>query len=146
MDEKKRDRGGGGGVGGGFMVPRQFMELGPAATAETDEPSQSSSEGRSRDRSGSPHNNTEVVSKEFHSQNSINNREIVPLDHDKTDFGDGRIRREESPDRSSQGWGPNKLPKLPTSNNVEQSSEATMRKARVSVRARSEAPMVINHS
>lgn len=143
MDEKKHDLGGGGGSGGGdgggFIVPRQFMDLGPAATAETDEPSQSSSEGRSRDRAGSPHNNAEVVSK-----NNINSREIVPLDHDKTDFGDGRVRREESPDQSSQGWVPNKLPKLPTSKNVDQSSsEATMRKARVSVRARSEAPMVI---
>ncbi|XXG67818.1 hypothetical protein AAC387_Pa06g1075 [Persea americana] len=145
LDEKKHDLGGagggggggGGGDGGGFIVPRQFMDLGPAATAETDEPSQSSSEGRSRDRAGSPHNNAEVVSK-----NNINSREIVPLDHDKTDFGDGRVRREESPDQSSQGWVPNKLPKLPTSKNVDQSSEATMRKARVSVRARSEAPMI----
>nr|URH10323.1 WRKY54 [Phoebe bournei] len=141
MDEKKRDLGGGGGGGGGdgggFIVPRQFMDLGPAATAETDEPSQSSSEGRSRDRAGSPHKNAEVVSK-----NNINSREIVALDHDKTDFGDGRVRREESPDQSSQGWVPNKLPKLPTSKNVDQSSEATMRKARVSVRARSEAPMI----
>ncbi|KAG8365391.1 hypothetical protein BUALT_Bualt18G0099800 [Buddleja alternifolia] len=37
---------------------------------------------------------------------------------------------------------PNKAPRLDPSNTVEQSSEAIMRKARVSVRARSEAPMI----
>lgn len=142
MGEKKRDDADGSGDGGGVIVPRQFMDLGPVATAETDEPSQSSSEGRTPERSVSPHNNAEVVSKEFNPQNGVNNREIVPLDHDKADFRDGRIGREESPDGSSQGWVPNKVSKLPTSKNVDQSTEATMRKARVSVRARSEAPMI----
>ncbi|KAL3624994.1 DNA binding domain [Castilleja foliolosa] len=41
--------------------------------------------------------------------------------------------------QESDAWGPNKAPKLSPSNAVEQS---TMRKARVSVRARSEAPMI----
>ncbi|GER52920.1 WRKY transcription factor [Striga asiatica] len=49
-----------------------------------------------------------------------------------------RAGREESPE--SEGWGPQKAAKL--AKPVEQQSEATMRKARVSVRARSEAPMV----
>ncbi|KAF8414121.1 hypothetical protein HHK36_002120 [Tetracentron sinense] len=107
LEEKKGD------VGEGLIVPRQFMDLGLAATAEMDEPSQSSSEGRTRDGSGSPRNI------------------------------DKRIGREESPEQGLQGWVPNKVPKLnPSSESVDQSTEATMRKARVSVRARSEAPMI----
>ncbi|XP_010252466.1 PREDICTED: probable WRKY transcription factor 31 [Nelumbo nucifera] len=135
LEGKKQD------AGGGPMVPRQFMDLGPAATADTDEPSQSSSEGRSRDRSGSPHNNAvEVVSKEYRQQKNNSSNEIVPFDQDKGDFGEGRgIGREESP---NQGWAANKIPKLNPSKNADQSTEATMRKARVSVRARSEAPMI----
>ncbi|XP_031092622.1 probable WRKY transcription factor 31 [Ipomoea triloba] len=54
--------------------------------------------------------------------------------------------REESPEKgSSSGWGPNKVPRLdhgPESSSVDQATEATMRKARVSVRARSDAPMI----
>lgn len=50
-----------------------------------------------------------------------------------------------SPDQSFQGGPPNKVPKFNSSQDVEQASEAMsmMRKARVSVRARSEASMVI---
>nr|WGV38210.1 WRKY [Loropetalum chinense var. rubrum] len=116
--------------GGGLMVPRQFMDLGLAATAatETDDHSLSSSEGRSRDGPGSPVNNVEVVSKEL----------------EKKEFGRG-----DSPaDHVSKSWStststtPNKVPRLDSSKNVDASTEATMRKARVSVRARSEAPMI----
>lgn len=108
--------------GHGLMVPRQFMDLGLAgATAETDEASLSSSEGRSgQERSRSPMNNVEAST------------------------GGSNIGREDSPEKGSQGWGPNKVPRLNhnTPKNVDQATEATMRKARVSVRARSEAPMV----
>lgn len=116
---------------GGVIVPRQFMDLGlaAAAAADADEPSLSSSEGRSHDRSGSPNNNTEVASKEFGLRKSGNSEE-----------GRG-TGREDSPDQGSQGWGANKVPRFNSSKNVDQ-TEATMRKARVSVRARSEAPMV----
>ncbi|KAI8000771.1 WRKY transcription factor 6 [Camellia lanceoleosa] len=102
--------------GGGPVVPRQFMDLGPSATAETDDqPSHSSSEERTQ--SASPHPNN-------------NKKDMVPL-----------VGREESPE--SEGWVPNKVPKLnPSKTNVDQATEATMRKARVSVRARSEAPMI----
>jgi hypothetical protein len=95
-------------VDGKAMGPRQFMDLGLAATAaastaQTDETS--SEEGRRGAQSRSPVN-----------------------------CDDGR---EESPDnRSDQG--PSKDPKLIDS----AAAEATMRKARVSVRARSEAPMI----
>ncbi|XP_022865069.1 WRKY transcription factor 6-like isoform X1 [Olea europaea var. sylvestris] len=51
-----------------------------------------------------------------------------------------KIGRAESPE--SDSCGPNKIPKLNPSNPVDQSTEATMKKARVSVRARSEAPMI----
>uniref|UniRef100_A0A5B6ZKV7 Putative WRKY transcription factor 31 n=1 Tax=Davidia involucrata TaxID=16924 RepID=A0A5B6ZKV7_DAVIN len=107
------------GNNGGLIVPRQFMDLGLAAIADTDEPSLSCSEGRRRspDRSRSPVNNVEAVSKDLY-------------DHDqKKEYG-----REDSPD--------NKVPRLNSSKNVDQAAEATMRKARVSVRARSEAPMI----
>lgn len=57
--------------------------------------------------------------------------------------GKHELGREESPESESQGWGPNKVQKVNPSNAMDQSTaEATMRKARVSVRARSEAPMV----
>ncbi|KAF8409591.1 hypothetical protein HHK36_005669 [Tetracentron sinense] len=134
LEEKKNEE------SGGKMIQRQFMDLGPAATGETDEPSQSSSEGRTHDPSRSPHTNVEVASKEnrLPHKNSSNN-EAVTFDKDRSEVGNGR---DESPDHGSQGWGPNKVPKMNPSKNVEQSTEATMRKARVSVRARSEAPMI----
>ncbi|KAF8410760.1 hypothetical protein HHK36_003297 [Tetracentron sinense] len=102
MEEKKNE------VGGGLMLPRQFVDLGHAATTgETDEPSHSSSEGRTSNRSRSPqiNVNVEVASKEYRA---------------------------------------NKVAKLNPTENVDQSTEATMRKARVSVRARSEAPMIMD--
>lgn len=112
---------------GAPVVPRQFMDLGPGAIAETDEVSHSSSEDRTI--SGSPRNNN----------NNVKNNEIVLHDSER----DGkRVGRDESPESESQGWVPNKAPKLSPSKPVDQSTEATMRKARVSVRARSEAPMV----
>ncbi|KAL0442957.1 UNVERIFIED_CONTAM: WRKY transcription factor 6 [Sesamum latifolium] len=103
-------------VNGGPIVPRQFLDLAPAAAAANqmaDEHSNSSSEERTL--SGSPHNMMEP------SRNK-------------------RIGREESPE--SEGWAPNKTLKLNSTKPVDQSAEATMRKARVSVRARSEAPMI----
>lgn len=100
-------------AGAGGSVPRQFMDLAPGATAG--EPSNSSSGERTI--SGSPHNTLEG------SRNKRNGRD-------------------ESPE--SETLGPNKAPKIntPPAKLVDQSAEATMRKVRVSVRARSEAPMV----
>lgn len=109
------------------------MDLGPStATAETDEQlSNTSSEERTR--SATPQKSAEIAP--FHDQ-----------ENSTTSFRDGkRIGREESPQSETQGWVPNKVPKLNSSNSKtidQQSTEATMRKARVSVRARSEAPMV----
>lgn len=123
------------------MVPRQFMDLGPSA--ETDEISNSSSEERTR--SVTPQNH-------FETANSTKNNgklEMVPHDQENSSFRDGkRIGGDESPESESQGWNPNKVQKLNPASSankaIEQSAEATMRKARVSVRARSEAPMVCN--
>ncbi|OVA03405.1 DNA-binding WRKY [Macleaya cordata] len=119
------------------VVPRQFMDLGLAATAETDELTQSSSD------SGSPQNNLEVVSNEYRSQkNAGSNNEIIPFDQDKSEYSRG-IGKEESSDQASQGWVPSKVPKMNAPKTEDQTTtEATMRKARVSVRARSEAPMI----
>ncbi|MBA0865909.1 hypothetical protein Goshw_016366 [Gossypium schwendimanii] len=115
------------------VVPRQFMELVPhSGTAETDEMTHPSSEERTR--SGSPPNNVEVASKD-----SIKGKnEISQFTQEERDGK--RIDREESPE--SDGWGPNKAQKLNPAKPIEQSTESTMRKARVSVRARSEAPMI----
>ncbi|KAF3789434.1 WRKY transcription factor 6 [Nymphaea thermarum] len=113
--------------GGRSITPRQFLDPGPGSGAvDTEETLQSSSEERSHEQSASPINNMEVVSREMVSVHSP--------DH----------LREESPDRASQGWISNKSPKLSQTqkSSIEQAAEATMRKARVSVRARSEAPMI----
>ncbi|XVF27919.1 hypothetical protein REPUB_Repub14bG0151000 [Reevesia pubescens] len=120
-----------------LIVPRQFMDLGPSGAAETDELSHHSS-SEERTRSGSPPNNVEVVSKDYIKSKN----EIVPFDQETSSFRqDGkRIGREESPE--SESWGPNKVQKLNPAKPIDQSTEATMRKARVSVRARSEAPMI----
>ncbi|KAL4555542.1 hypothetical protein LXL04_038164 [Taraxacum kok-saghyz] len=107
-----------------MIVPRPFMDLGLAAptAVETEEISQSSSDGHD-EHSRSPTLHT----------NSTN------IDH-----------REESPEQGSQAirTGSNKVPRLSSSKNnnsstnIDQATEATIRKARVSVRARSEAPMI----
>ncbi|KAJ8764617.1 hypothetical protein K2173_006699 [Erythroxylum novogranatense] len=124
-DQEKKHSGNG-------VVPKQFMDLGLAAAAgavDTDELSQSSSE---EERSRSPGNNAE---------NGNNNEESVVVDHDKKGLGRGIDEREDSPDQGSQGWAPNKIARFNTSKNIDQ-TEATIRKARVSVRARSEAPLI----
>ncbi|MCL7042329.1 hypothetical protein MKW94_025221 [Papaver nudicaule] len=127
------------------MIPRQFMDLGLATTnTEVDELSHSSSEGKSRDRSRTPTNvNVE--------ESSLQKKEMVLFDHqEKSELGSSRDN-EDSLDHPSQDWVPNKIAKFNSSlKNVEpqqqqqqqQPMEATMRKPRVSVRARSEAPMI----
>lgn len=114
------------------MVPRQFMDLGlvaAAAAGDTDDLSLSTSEGgRSRDRSRSPGNNVE------------NNNEdgALVFDQDKKGFARGADHREDSP---GQGWASNKVARLNSAKTIDQ-TEATIRKARVSVRARSEDAMI----
>ncbi|MBA0811208.1 hypothetical protein Gohar_003132 [Gossypium harknessii] len=120
-----------------LIVPRQFMDLRPSGIAETDhEPSHSSSEERTP--SGSPPNNVQVTSPKdcLKTKNPVSQ-----LDQVSSSFRDGkRTGREESPE--SENLGRNKLQKMNPSKPIDQATEATMRKARVSVRARSEAPMI----
>nr|QQV37215.1 WRKY transcription factor [Boehmeria nivea] len=110
---------------------RQFLDLGPSSA--TDDPAasnNSSSSSEDRTRSATPQNKDVA---QFDLQDNSSNFRSSDAK---------RIGREESPDSE---WGPNKVPKLnPSTNNkpIEQSADATMRKARVSVRARSEAPMI----
>ncbi|KAK4421355.1 WRKY transcription factor 6 [Sesamum alatum] len=97
---------------GGVLVPRQFLDLSPRLTNQTAD-EQSNSSSEERTLSG-----------QGNAESSRNKR----------------IGREESPE--SEGWASNKAPKLNLAKPVDQSTEATMRRARVSVRARSEAPMI----
>ncbi|KAI8525083.1 hypothetical protein RHMOL_Rhmol13G0200300 [Rhododendron molle] len=112
----------------GSVVPRQFMELGPSATTETDDQPSNTTSSEERTHSGSLHNHK---------------NEMLPFGHHQDNKAKG-IGREESPE--SEGWVPNKAPKLSNGSSktsIDQAAtEATMRKARVSVRARSEAPMI----
>lgn len=113
------------------MIARQFLEAGLGGSDDVEEAEEagddvSNSSSDERTQSASPH----------HQNKNINN-------NGKNEIG----TREESPDSESH-----KVPKLQklnpsSSNSIDQSTtatttEAAMRKARVSVRARSEAPMV----
>ncbi|KAF5758808.1 putative transcription factor WRKY family [Helianthus annuus] len=130
-DHKTTGNDGGGGKGGGevMVVPRPFMDLGLAAPAavETDENSQSSSEGRSHDE----HSRSPTL---------VSNNLIDQSREESSEHG-SHVTRDAS----------NKVPRLScsknntntnTNTNIDQATEATIRKARVSVRARSEAPMI----
>ncbi|CAL1407095.1 unnamed protein product [Linum trigynum] len=121
--------------GGAVVVPRQFMDLGLAnssaaaggggTTGDTDDLSLSSSEGRSRDRSRSPPTAAEEGS-----------TMMAAFEGEKK-----AAASEESPDQGGWGGG-NKVARFNNSPKSVDQTEATIRKARVSVRARSEAPMI----
>ncbi|XP_010473445.1 PREDICTED: WRKY transcription factor 6 [Camelina sativa] len=100
------------------IVPRQFIDLGPTrAVGEGEEASNSSSEEKTRSGGSSPAERR---------SNEVRDRK--------------RLGREESPETES-----NKIQKVNSTNPAtfdQSAAEATMRKARVSVRARSEAPMI----
>lgn len=126
-DDRKTIHDGGGG-GEHVMVPLMDLGFSAPTAIETDENSQSSSEHDENSRSPPIHNNKMIA------------------------------QGDESPEQGSQGVkvGSNKVPRLSasktnTNNNtsttsIDQATEATIRKARVSVRARSEAPMVLFYS
>ncbi|CAA7408398.1 unnamed protein product [Spirodela intermedia] len=126
------------------IVPRQFMDLGLASVA--DEASNSSTEEGSPGRCDSPPSNADVASTDYRLQMTgvkAGDGDAAAFDHDKPgdadDGGEDSTGREES-----HGWASNKVPKInPTATAAsEPPQEAIMRKARVSVRARSEAPMI----
>jgi hypothetical protein len=134
---------------------RQFLDLGPStATVETtdDQVSNNSSSSEERTRSATPqnNNNNNIVQDVKYNNSTTTLKDGIPFDnqdHSSASYRDcKRVNRDESPESESQGWASNnnKVPKLnhPPSKPIEQSPDATMRKARVSVRARSEAPMI----
>lgn len=131
-----------------LIVPRQFMDLRLVTNGDADEnPLSTLMEGRSRDSPGSPGKTAEVMAPEFLMSKSGNLKyEELALHQDKKEDGSKIGRGDHSPDHASQEWSPpNKVPRFnPTKDHVhhDQTEAATMRKARVSVRARSEAPMV----
>ncbi|XP_028808364.1 probable WRKY transcription factor 31 [Neltuma alba] len=105
----------------GTLVSRQFIDLGLASIndgeANSDEHSLSSSMRRSNDRSRSP---LEVECR-------------AKIGSDEKEFNKGTETEQEA-DKINQKYSPPR--------NVDDQLEATMKKARVSVRARSEAPMI----
>ncbi|XP_076919287.1 WRKY transcription factor 6-like [Bidens hawaiensis] len=115
-DHKTNNDGGGGEL---MVVPRQFMDLGlaaPGAAVETDENSQSSSDERSR----SPTQQEESSEQGSH----------------VTRDGSNKVPRLSSNSSNNNNNNNN------NNNSIDQATEATIRKARVSVRARIEAPMI----
>ncbi|XP_057544836.1 probable WRKY transcription factor 31 [Amaranthus tricolor] len=122
------------------IMQGQFLNLAPKENNEADELTSKtvSDDERTIERSSSPLNTTEVASIR------TNNKDVVlpNYDHGK------RIREQSLEESEAKRW-QNKVPQLmnnvpkPTSPPIDHSAnEATMRKARVSVRARSEAPMI----
>lgn len=118
----------------------QFLNLAPKDNNEVDELTSKtvSDDEKTIERSSSPQNTIEVVSVR------TNNKDVMlsNYDHGK------RIREQSVEELEAKRW-QNKVPQLmnnvlkPTSPPIDHSAnEATMRKVRVSVRARSEAPMV----
>lgn len=123
---------------GEVTVARHFMDL-DQAEKDNHEVAQSSSENtRSQEFRISPEN---IIVESMEAGRKINNgKEIVAVDRLDNN------NKEESSERAHQsGWISNKLPKFNSSRDVEHASQtmtSIIRKARVSVRARSEAAMV----
>lgn len=105
------------------LLPKQFLDIVRSGSADI-EVSNSSSEERTRNGPRSPGHIIELGS----------SGQRVDQDCD--------TRRLESPDSETKGWVPSKAPRLEGPKAMDQSVEATTRKARVSVRALSEASMV----
>ncbi|KAK6239581.1 hypothetical protein QUC31_005050 [Theobroma cacao] len=105
---------------------QQFMDPRPSTALDVNAPS--ASDDKTQELSVSPVNTMEVVSKE--------------RDHQMTRIPGKHVSVEDGTDRTSQSWGSPKSPKVEQSKNEEQVSEVPFRKARVSVRARSEAPLI----
>ncbi|XP_068660022.1 probable WRKY transcription factor 31 [Aristolochia californica] len=112
---------------------QQFMDPGPSGTlGGLDEPSHSNED--TRDQSNSDCNNPTAATARGVSED---------CDLDGNENPKKRQLTEDGPDQTSQSWGAaNKSPKLAQMKGVDQAPEFPCRKARVSVRARSEAPLI----
>lgn len=106
------------------LLAQQLMDPGPSGALDMDEPSQSAGDHETLELSPSPSNNADEASDN-----------MIPTTRKRQIVEDGF-------DQTSQSWEAKKGPKLTPSKNTDQTSEFPIRKARVSVRARSDAPMV----
>ncbi|KAF8726720.1 hypothetical protein HU200_019189 [Digitaria exilis] len=135
VDPEKKDQEG---------TTRQFISLGTAALSDEPLRSVGGADVRRGDCSASsPSNNTPVDYSPGKGNGGVamNSKDVMPLqafDHHQ------RGSSPEDPHHAAQGWLPNKVPKsLPAKGpDLAAPEAATMRKARVSVRARSEAAMI----
>lgn len=106
------------------LLAQQLMDPGPSGALDMDEPSQSG-DHETQELSNSPSNNADEASDD-----------MIPITRKRQIVEDGF-------DQTSQSREANKAPKLTPSKNTDQTSDQfPIRKARVSVRARSDAPMV----
>ncbi|CAL4901767.1 unnamed protein product [Urochloa decumbens] len=141
----------------GSLLPRQFISLGTAASPD-ESLLRCGSSGGGGDCSASPSYTDAAMPPpppDFcHGKGKgvvIGGKDVMPLpafDHHRSSVVHEREQRGSSPDdppphHVPQGWLPNKVPKfLPAKGPEPVPEAATMRKARVSVRARSEAAMI----
>ncbi|XP_038995857.1 probable WRKY transcription factor 47 isoform X2 [Hibiscus syriacus] len=112
-----------------IMSVQQFMDPRASAALDVNEPSVSDDKTQELS-TASQENAMEVVS------NERDHRMVQSIPGKHVSIDDGGT------DQSSQSWGLLKSPKLDQSKSEEQGSEVPFRKARVSVRARSEAPLI----
>ncbi|XP_058084372.1 probable WRKY transcription factor 47 [Magnolia sinica] len=113
-------------MSGPARLAHQFMDPGPSGALDGDELTQS--DDGTGEQSISRPNNSGVASDEH--------------DHDVNSMASKRHCVDNGPNQVSQGWGANKSPKLEQPKTADQTPEFPCRKARVSVRARSEAPLI----
>ena len=109
------------------IAAQQIMDPRPLTALDVNDPSVSD-DNKTQELSVSLSNTMEVMSKE-------RDRQMIKVPRKQTCTEDGL-------DQSSQSWGSPKSPKLDEAKGEEQAPEVPFRKARVSVRARSDAPLV----
>ncbi|OEL34197.1 WRKY transcription factor 42 [Dichanthelium oligosanthes] len=143
----------------GSLLPRQFISLGTAAPPDEQRPRSVCADIRGGDCSASPSNTDAAMPPpvDYCPGNGngvmINSKDVMPLPtfehHQRHHRAHEMEQRGCSPDdppphHVPKGWHPNnKVPKfLPAKGHEPVPEAATMRKARVSVRARSEAAMI----
>ncbi|XP_010279671.1 PREDICTED: probable WRKY transcription factor 47 [Nelumbo nucifera] len=119
-DEQRDDRNG---MSSSTLSAQQFMDPGPSGALDLDE---------------QLHSDDEETQEQLPSPTS-NKRDHV---HDTNQISKKRQSIDDGPEQTPQSWGGQKSPELAKAKGVEQVSEVPCRKARVSVRARSDAPLI----
>ncbi|XP_027341051.1 probable WRKY transcription factor 31 [Abrus precatorius] len=118
------------------MIPRPLLDIGIAIK---EEPSQQYSEGKLRESK----NMVDLM--ESKTQKTCTTRDVVELDSGKDDSAKSRRDIHQSPsDKAIMGWPSNEVTRLSSFRDVDQPSEtmSMIKKARVSVRARSDSSMI----